>query len=58
MSGEPVVRDHLLLEDGFKLQLDYPIQVGYLMLETSTLSDLTSTADLLKPVNFKRPDEK
>lgn len=57
MSGEPVIRDHFLLEDGGKLVLESAFQVGYLMLETSVISDLTSTVQLKKPVDFKRPDE-
>lgn len=58
MSGEPTVRDFLLLETGDKLLLDIPTQVGHLMLETSVLADLTDTNSLTKPIDFKRPDEK
>ena len=58
MSGEPVVLDHFLLEDGGKLQLESLFQTGYLMLESSTISSLTSTGQLTKPVDFKRPEER
>jgi len=58
LSGEPTVRDFLLLETGDKLLLDIPTQVGHLMLETSVLADLTDTNSLTKPIDFKRPDEK
>lgn len=58
MSGEPTVRDFLLLEDGGKLLLEVATQVGHLMLESSVLADLTDTNSLTKPIDFKRPDEK
>jgi len=58
LSGEPVVRDFLLLETGDKLLLETATQVGHLMLETSVLPSLTDTNSLTKPIDFKRPDEK